>query len=394
MFSHRTSWDRTENRLTRAIQQARSAGREPFDLTESNPTRAGIFDLEQLIAELGHPRGAIYAPVPRGHGEGRRAVASYYRQRGYTVDPERLVLSASTSEAYAWIFSLLADADDSVLIPRPSYPLFSWIAAQQKVRLVTYPLQRDAGFRIDLGELRRAVDARTRAIVLVHPNNPTGSFVRRDEAAELCELAKEHHLALVVDEVFGDYGFEPFPTDALPSFLDVERAPLTFVLSGLSKVMLLPQCKLGWTVVRGPDDLVAEAMARLELIADTYLSVSTPVQLALPAMLERRPKVQAATRQRLRDNLAALDGAIAELGPSSSVRRLPCAGGWYAVLEVPRIHDEETWVELLIREEDAIVHPGYFFDFDRDGFLVVSLLPEVRGFRDAVGRVVRRLGRG
>jgi aspartate/methionine/tyrosine aminotransferase len=394
MFSSRTSWDRTENRLTRAVQQARSAGRAPFDLTESNPTRAGIFDLEQLIAELGHPRGSRYAPEPRGHQDARRAVARYYQERGYQVDPERLVLSASTSEAYAWIFSLLADAEDAVLIPRPSYPLFSWIAASQKVRLVTYPLQREAGFRIDIGELRRAIDARTRAIVLVHPNNPTGSFVRRNEADALCALAQEHDLALVVDEVFGDYGFEPLAADLLPSFLEIQDAPLTFVLSGLSKVMLLPQCKLGWTVVRGPDALVHEATERLELIADTYLSVATPVQLALPAILERRAAVQGAMHKRLRDNLAALDSAIADLGPSSSVRRLPCAGGWYAVLEIPRIHDEETWVELLIREEDAIVHPGYFFDFDRDGFLVVSLLPEARGFRDAVGRVVRRLARG
>jgi aspartate/methionine/tyrosine aminotransferase len=394
MFSSRTSWDRTENRLTRAIQQARSAGREPFDLTDSNPTRAGIFDLEPLVAELGHLRGARYEPAPRGHFEARGAVAGYYRERGFAIDPERVVLTASSSEAYAWIFSLLADADDAVLIPRPSYPLFGWIAANQKVRLVTYPLQRDAGFRLDMGELRRAIDARTRAIVLVHPNNPTGSFVRRDEARELCALAKEHHLALVVDEVFGDYVFAPSSGEALPSFLDIEGAPLTFVLSGLSKVMLLPQCKLGWTVVHGPDDLVLEAMARLELIADTYLSVATPVQLALPALLQRRSAVQSAMQKRLRDNLAALDGAIAEIGPASSVRRLPCEGGWYAVLEVPRIHDEETWAELLIQKEDAIVHPGYFFDFDRDGFLVVSLLPPVDGFRDAVRRVVRRLGNG
>jgi aspartate/methionine/tyrosine aminotransferase len=394
MFSSRTSWDRTENRLARAVQQARSAGHEPFDLTESNPTHAEIFDLEELIAELGHPRGSLYEPEPRGHREARRAVARYYQGRNYQVDPERLVLSASTSEAYAWIFSLLADDEDTVLIPRPSYPLFSWIAASQKVRLVTYPLQRDANFRIDMGELRRSIDARTRAIVLVHPNNPTGSFVRRDEADALCALAKEHDLALVVDEVFGDYGFDPLAADALPSFLELQDPPLTFIMSGLSKVMLLPQCKLGWTAVRGPDALVHEAMARLELIADTYLSVATPVQLALPAILERRAAVQSAVRRRLRENLDALDSAITALGPSSSVRRLPCAGGWYAVLEVPRIHDEETWVELLIREEDAIVHPGYFFDFDRDGFLVVSLLPKARGFRDAMGRVVRRLARG
>jgi alanine-synthesizing transaminase len=394
VFSARTSWDRTQNRLTRAVEQARAQGREPFDLTESNPTRAKIFDLEPLIAELGHPRGTIYEPAPRGHPEARRAVAGYYQRRGFAVDPERVVLSASTSEAYAWIFSLLADADDAVLVPRPSYPLLSWIAASQRVRLVTYPLQRDAGFRIDMGELRRSLDARTRVIVLVNPNNPTGTFVRCDEAQELCALAKERDLALVVDEVFGDYAFDALSADALSSFLEVEKAPLSFVLSGLSKVMLLPQCKLGWTVVRGPDDRVREAISRLELIADTYLSVGTPIQLALPSLLEKQPEVQLAVRQRLRDNLAALDGAITKLGPSSAVRRLPCSGGWYAVLEVPRLHDEDGWVELLIREEGVIVHPGYFFDFDRDGFLVVSLLPVVGEFREAVGRVLRRLMAG
>ncbi len=394
MFSARTSWDRTENRLTRAIDQARAQGRDLFDLTESNPTRAGIVALEPLVAELGHPRGAVYEPAPRGHPEARRAVAGYYQARGIAVDPERVVLSASTSEAYGWIFSVLADADDAVLIPRPSYPLFSWIAASQRVRLVTYPLQRDAGFCIDMGELRRSVDARTRAIVLVHPNNPTGTFVRRDEALELCALAREHNLALIVDEVFGDYAFETPCGDALPSFVEVERGPLTFVLSGLSKVMLLPQCKLGWTVVSGPDEQVGEAISRLELIADTYLSVATPIQLALPALLEKQPAVQRAVCRRLRSNLVSLDAAIADLGPSAPVRRLPCSGGWYAVLEVPRFHDEDGWVELLIREENVIVHPGYFFDFDRDGFLVVSLLPQVEGFRQAVDRVVRRLAVG
>jgi aspartate/methionine/tyrosine aminotransferase len=394
MFSARTAWDRTENRLTRALERARAEGRELIDLTESNPTRANLAELAPLVAELGHPRGAAYEPSPQGHPEARRAVAGYYGKRGLAVEPDSVLLSASTSEAYAWIFSLLADPDDAVLVPSPSYPLFGWIAASQRVRLVTYPLQRDAGFRIDMSALVRAIDARTRAIVLVHPNNPTGSFVRRDEARELCAIAEAHDLALIVDEVFGDYAFAPVSADALPSFVAVDRPPLTFVLSGLSKVMLLPQCKLGWTVVRGPEPETREAMARLELIADTYLSVATPVQLALAPLLERQDEVQAAVHRRLRDNLAALDDALAALGNGAAVRRLPVAGGWYAVLEVPRLHDDDGWVELLIREERIVVHPGYFFDFDRDGFLVVSLLPDPDRFRAAIGKVVRRLQTG
>jgi aspartate/methionine/tyrosine aminotransferase len=391
MFSARTSWDRTANPLTIAVERARASGRALVDLTESNPTRAGIFETEPLVAELGHPRGTIYEPSPFGHADARNAVAAYYASRSIAVDPDQVVLSASTSEAYAWIMGLLCDPGDAILVPRPSYPLLGWIAASQGVRLTGYPLVRDAGFRIDLDELRRAIDPRTKGIVLVHPNNPTGSFVRRDEAIVLAQLAKQYDLALIVDEVFGDYAVEGLPEDAVASFAGDTTPPLVFAMSGLSKVLLLPQCKLGWTVVSGDPANVHEALARLELVADTFLSVSTPVQLALPAMLERRPAVQGAVLERLRENLRALDEAITELGPTASVRRLPAAGGWYAVLEVPRLHDEDEWVELLVREQGVVVHPGHFFDFDRDGFLVVSLLPAVAIFRDGIRRLVRRI---
>src|SRR6266545_1272230 len=393
MFSARTAWDRTENPLAIAIEDAKAEGRPLVDLTESNPTRVGLFDLTTCVAELGHPRGGLYEPAPLGHREGRGAVASYYAARGLRADPERVVLSASTSEAYSWIFTLLCDPEDAILVPRPSYPLLSWIAQNQRVHLVPYPLRREAHFRVDLGALEGSIDRRTRAIVLIHPNNPTGSFIRKDEAEALCELAREHDLALIVDEVFGDYALAPLPNDVLPSFVDIspDVAPLTFVLSGLSKVLLLPQCKLAWTVVSGPDALVAEALARLEFVADTFLSVSTPVQLALAPLLERRPAIARAVRERLVSNLATLDRALSNLGPASPVRRLPMLGGWYAILEVPRIHDEDRWVELLVREEGVIVHPGYFFDFDRDGFLVVSLLQPPGPFGEAVERLTRRL---
>jgi aspartate/methionine/tyrosine aminotransferase len=376
-----------------AVETVRSRGRGLLDLTESNPTRADLVDLVPLIAELGHPRGAEYEPEPLGHPRARQAVAQYYAGRGLYADPKRIVLSASTSEAYAWIFSLLADPDDAILVPRPSYPLLSWIGASQRVRLLPYPLARDAGFRIDFDGLRRALDDRTRAVVLVHPNNPTGSFVRKDEATELCSIARERDLALVVDEVFADHVLDALPSDALASFTELspEKAPLVFVLSGLSKVLLLPQCKLGWTVVSGHSALVREAIARLELIADTYLSVATPIQLALPSLLTHQPAVARAVRDRLRRNLATLDAALSALGPAAPVRRLSVSAGWYAILEIPRIRDEDGWVELLIREEGVLVHPGYFFDFDRDGFLVLSLLPKVDLFREGVRRLVARL---
>lgn len=260
------------------------------------------------------------------------------------------------------------------------------------VHLSPYRLLREEGWRIDLDGLERSIDERTRAIVLVHPNNPTGSFVRRDEAEALERMAIRYNLALIVDEVFSDYAFGEINADKLPTFVEREAA-LTFVLSGLSKVMLLPQCKLGWMVIRGPESLAREAIERLEVIADTYLSVSTPVQLALPAILKEHGQLLSRTQRRLDANLSALDDAIAKLGQDAPLRRLCVDGGWYAILEMPRIHDEDGWVELLLREDEVIVHPGYFFDLDRDGFLVLSLLPEEALFAEGVSRLIERVRR-
>jgi alanine-synthesizing transaminase len=393
MFSARTSWDRTENPLVSAISARKAENRPLLDLTEGNPTRCRLFDLEPLVAALGHPRGASYEPTPLGHPAAREAVSGYYRSRGHTVDPAHVVLSASTSESYGWLFRLLADPGDSILIPHPSYPLLTWLGAAENVHLAPYRLAREAGFQPDLGEIERALTDRTRAIVIVHPNNPTGTFFHRSEARAVVELASRRGIALIVDEVFGDYALEPQRPEVLPSFVGTAEA-LTFVLSGLSKVVLLPQCKLGWTVVSGPSSAVTEALARLELIADTYLSVGTPVQLALPTMLEAQPAIRQAVCARVRENLVVLDATLAELGAAAGVRRLPMEGGWYAVLEVPRTEDEDGWVRLLVREEGVIVHPGYFFDFDREGFLVLSLLPEPDVFRPGVRALVRRVADG
>ena len=389
-FSRRTAWDRSENPLTQELSRARAAGRALLDLTESNPTRCG-FGGADLCALLGDPRGAAYAPVARGLPEARAAVSRYYAERSLVMPPEAVCLSASTSEAYGWIFKLLCDRGDEVLVPAPSYPLLAFLAALEEVTLVPYPLVRAEGFRADLAAIEAASRERprARAIIIVHPNNPTGTFLRRDEAAAITRLAAERGMALVVDEVFGDYAFSALPAAVRPSFAG-EPDALTFVLSGLSKVVAQPQLKLGWIAVSGPASLTAEAMGRLEVIADTYLSVSTPVQLALPEILARRGPRREAVRARTALNLAALDAAIAAAGAEAPVRRLPVEGGWYAVLEVPRTRTEDAWVELLVREEGVVVHPGYFFDFGEDGYLVVSLLPEHEAFREGVGRVVRR----
>lgn len=387
-FAARTGWDLSENRLAAVLAEARAAGRPLVDLTEGNPTRCALADTTPLLAALGHPRGARYEPSSLGHPDARAAVARYYADRGIPVDPGRIVLSASTSEAYGWLLKLLTDRGDQVLVPAPSYPLLDYLAGLEDVALAPYPLLRDEGFSIDLGALERAIDERTRAVVLVHPNNPTGTFTRRGEAAALEALAAERGLALIVDEVFGDYAHGALRPDRLPSFAGRQTA-LTFVLSGLSKVVALPQLKLGWIVVSGPDDLAAAALQRLEVIADTYLSVSTPVQLAAPEILAARGPIQRSILARVQQNLAALDAAIAAHG--GAARRLPLDGGWYAILEVPRFHDEDGWVELLVRDEGVVVHPGYFFDMPRDGFLVVSLLPDPGAFADAAARVLARL---
>lgn len=395
-FSRRTGWDRSENPLATILHQARRSGRPLVDLTESNPTRCHIANTDRLIALLGHPRGSSYVPHALGHPVARASVAQLFADRGLPADPDRVVLSASTSEAYAWIFKLLCDQGDRVLIPAPSYPLFDYLARLENVEVDRYPLVRDEAWRIDFDALERAIEqarGRARVIVLVHPNNPTGSFARRSEAAMLSTLAAKYGLALVVDEVFAEYAHGDLPQDRLPSFA-TERNALTFVLAGLSKSMLLPQCKVGFTLVCGPDELVQEAIARIEVIADTYLSVSTPAQLALPELLAARHEVQAAVRSRLAGNLQAIDRAITNAGPHAAVRRLPTDGGWYAILEIARTRDEDAWVELLVREHGVIVHPGYYFEMDREGFLVVSLLPEPDQFVPAIESVVAAVAHG
>ena len=391
-FSRRTRWNLAPNRLSAVLDEARRAGRALVDLTESNPTRCDFPSTAALVRELGDARGTSYEPHPLGHVEAREAIAKHHAARGahpQGIDPSRVVASASTSEAYGWLFKLLCDRDDAVLVPRPSYPLFDWLAAMEDVRLVPYPLVREEKWRVDLDAVERAVDDRTRAILIVHPNNPTGSFTRRDDAEGLERIADRHGLALVVDEVFADYALGALPSDRLPTFAG-RSSVLTFVMSGLSKVAALPQLKMGWTLVQGPDDVARDAMARLEMIADTYLSVATPVQRALPKILESIAPLQDAIRARVAANLRALDDAIAR--KNGLIRRLPIDGGWYAILEVPRTVDEDAWVETLVRQDGVIVHPGYFFELDREGCLVVSLIVQTDSFRPAIERVIERVG--
>jgi alanine-synthesizing transaminase len=387
MFSTRLDWDLRPNRLSEILREKRRMGAALLDLTESNPTRAGIsYRAEEILRALGDPRSLVYQPQPAGAEEARQAVAAYYSARGVPVGPERILLTASTSEAYAYLFKLLAGAGDEVLVPRPSYPLFEFLAALECVRVAAYPLGYDHGWALDIAALARAFTPRTRAVILVNPNNPTGSFLKQDERDALVALCAERQVALISDEVFADYPLRADPTRV--ATLARTEEVLTFCLSGLSKVAALPQLKLGWIVIGGPAGARAAAAGRLELIADTYLSVNTPVQHAAPRLLAGAAGAQAQIRSRTAANLDQLRAAI---GSESACRILDLEGGWYATLQVPRIRTEEEWCTQLLLADDVVVQPGFFYDFEKEAFLVVSLLPEPAVFREGVARLLARI---
>jgi alanine-synthesizing transaminase len=371
MFSRRLPFNLNSNALTRLLDQKRSADTPLLDLTESNPTGAGFeYPREAILQALSDSRTLHYQPNPKGLPEAREAVSAYYAG---TLSPDQIFLTASTSEAYAYLFKLLCDPGVEVLIPRPSYPLFSFLANLESVKAVPYRLEYDHGWFIDLPHLRSRITPRTRAIVLVNPNNPTGSFIKRHELEQLIEFCLAHDLALISDEVFADYSLRS----------DAERVPclaanakaLTFSLSGLSKVAGLPQMKLGWIAANGPGH--EEALQRLELIADTYLSVSTPIQYAAGPLLALRKNMQSQISARTLANYVAVSG-----------RALDLEGGWYATLKVPRTRTEEETALHLLAKHNILVQPGYFFDFESEAFLVVSLLTPESEFRRGVSRIM------
>jgi len=387
-FSERTGWDVGESEFSAAVRRARTRGGRLIDLTISNPTVCGFtYDAEAILGPLGSAEALRYDPDPRGMRVAREAVAGYYREHGARVDADEVVLTTSTSEAYSFVFRLLCDAGDEVLIARPSYPLFDFLAELDDVRLGTYPLFYDEGWWIDFAELERAIGPRTRAVVVVHPNNPTGHATSRAERERLEEVCARRGLALVVDEVFLDYpvgvggAIESFAVGpASGSSLGVHRVP-TFVLSGMSKIAGLPQMKCAWVAVCGPAEVKAEALGRMEVVADTFLSMSAPVQLALPSWMAGRGRVRDQIAGRVRANVRA----IAESG----VEMLRLEAGWSAVLRLPQRSGEATAMELL--EAGVVVHPGGFYGIAERGRVVVSLIGGEGEFRAGMG-VVREWG--
>jgi alanine-synthesizing transaminase len=382
-FASRIDVDLAPNALAAALAARRDAGARILDLTSSNPTRAGLrYPEAEILAALASPAALAYQPDPRGLASARAAISAYYASRGESVDPEDLVLTASSSESYALLFKLLADPGDEVLIPAPSYPLFDVLAGLESVRLVRYPLVHAAGegWRIQREALEAALSPRTRAIIVVHPNNPTGSYLRGDEKDWLEALCASRELPLIADEVFLDYSRAAGEI----SFAST-RGALAFALSGLSKLVGLPQLKLGWIALAGPARARERARERLEFIADAYLSVGAPVQHAAPILLQLRGAVQGQIRERVEANEARLRERCAS---AASLRPLEREGGWYAVLELSESVDEEAFCIRLLERHGVLVHPGYFFDFQRPGVLVVSLLAEPETFAEGVARLI------
>ncbi len=387
MFSHRTNWHLTPNALTRAIQEVRESGKEILDLTISNPTEAGVRpDTDAVLAALANPDAMSYDPQPRGLLEARKAVCHYYRASHEVFDlkPDHVLLTTSTSEAYTHVFRLLCNPDDEILVPKPSYPLFEFLAGLADVKVVPYPLIYDHGWQIDFDSLYKAATAQSRAVIVVHPNNPTGSYVSSAETSGLNTLCRDYNLALIADEVFLDYAHDGAPRTSFVT----NRGALTFTLSGVSKISALPQMKLAWLATSGPNDLVAQAGARLEVIADTYLSLNTPIQLAAPVLLEQRKQIQPVLLDRLRVNLAELDR---QLAAHPACARLQVEGGWYAVLRVPALGSDDDLAIDVVRKVGVMVHPGHFYDFSKEGHFVLSLITEPDIFREGVSRLLECL---
>ena len=382
MFAGRTNWNLTTNKLTQALAGHRASGREVLDLSVSNPTECGFrYDQKAIMRALCSPASLEYHPDPKGLEQARRAVAGYYEGRGGMVKPEEIILTTSTSEAYSYVFRLLCNPGDELLIPTPSYPLFDFLADIQDVKLKRYPLIYDHGWQIDFHGLQQAMTERTRGVIVVHPNNPTGHFTKPAEMAQLSQICATRQMTIIADEVFLDFALE----EQRPQSFTSSQEALTFTLSGLSKISGLPQMKFAWLATSGPENLKTEALSRLEMIADTFLSMNAPVQLAAAAFLEQRYSFQSQLMQRVRNNLKELDG---QLAAQLHCSRLELEGGWYAVLRVPATRSDEELAIALLQEKDVYVHPGHLYDFHQEGILVVSLITPESVFATGLARLL------
>ncbi len=393
MFAERTSWNLAPNRLSEALAQHLGAGKRIYDLSASNPTEVGFsYDRETILHAVCDPAALTYVPDPKGLLRARQGVADYYAERGDQVSVEDIILTASTSEAYSFVFRALCNPGDQLLVPAPSYPLFGFLADIHDVTLAHYPLVYDHGWQVDLPSLEKAITPRTRGIIVVNPNNPTGHFVKTEELAALNTICSSRDMALIADEVFLDFAHVDFngrrelgkarprlPNGGRPQSLAANGGALTFTMSGLSKISGLPQMKAAWLVASGPEAIKKQALERIEVIADTYLSMNAPIQLALPVFLEQRHGFQKQVLTRVRRNVGELDR---QLTLRKACSRLEIEGGWYAVVRVPATRSDDDLAVDLLTKKAIYVHPGHFYDFATDGYLIVSLIMPERDFAE------------
>jgi aspartate/methionine/tyrosine aminotransferase len=382
MFADRTRWNLGQNRLSLAVEELRQRGAPILDLARSNPTEAGFtYHAANIQRAFAHSEILRYVPDPFGALSAREAVCSYYQERGISLDSGEILLTSGTSEGYSFVFRLLCNPGDEVLIPSPGYPLFDFLADLCDVKLVRYRLLYDHGWQIDFSELAAAATANTRALVVVHPNNPTGHYTSSAEQTALRRFCADRGIALIADEVFLDFSISNVDGASFASDGNV----LTFILSGISKISGMPQMKLAWIVVNGPARQKKDALARLEVIADAYLSVGTPVQLAAPALLGMRTEFHTQAMVRIQNNMRELD---AQLARQPVCNRLACEGGWSAVLRVPAVQPDEDLAISLLTQHGVYVHPGHFYDFAQPGYIVVSLIVTDREFAEGIRRAL------
>ena len=382
MFAKRTNWNLETNRLSAALAAHRAAGKPLIDLTVSNPTECGFqYDEEAILGALRNPSALKYEPNPRGLAVARSAVAQYYAERAAIVSNDDIFLTTSTSEAYSYVFRTLCNPDDELLIPAPSYPLFEFLADIQDVRLARYALLYDHGWQIDFHALEQAITPRTRGVIVVHPNNPTGHFTKPEEMRKLNEICATRGIAIIADEVFLDFALKGKQIATLAA----NCGALTFTMSGLSKICGLPQMKAAWLTVSGPQAWKTEALARLEVIADTYLSMSAPIQLAMLALFGQRHAFQRQVIARVNGNLSELDK---QLAGQKSCSRLEVEGGWNAVIRVPATRSDEELALELLEARGVYVHPGHFYDFPSGGIVVISLITPENEFSSGLRQLL------
>jgi len=385
-FAARTNWELTTNPITDLVERLKSAGRAILDLTESNPSRCGFaYPREEILKVLSAADNLDYRPHPAGLLSARQAVCDYYARKNIAVQPDQVFLTASTSEAYSFLFRLLADPGERMLFSYPSYPLFQFLVDLNDLQMARYRLVYDGKWRIDFASLAAGVDESTRGVVVVNPNNPTGSGISDDERRGLQAFCRERSLPIIADEVFLDY---PFNENQEIKSLLVDPQVLTLVMGGISKTLGLPQMKVSWIVVAGPSPLVRQARERLEVIADTYLSVNTPAQTALPAWLELFPVMQKEILGRVRANRQYL---LAQIQKTDGIRVLNSSAGWYAMLAVPEKFAEEEVVLELLKQDQVFVHPGYFFDCEQEPLLVLSLIVPTEIFAAGLRKIIGRI---